>query len=55
MNPGESFEWFAKDSVGLIVDNAGGVRVEIDGTFAGQLGGIGKRVEREWKKSDETK
>ncbi len=50
MNPGESFEWFAMQSVRLIVDNAGGVRVEIDGTSVAQLGGIGEHIEREWRK-----
>jgi len=52
MKPGESFEWFAADGVRLIVDNAGGVRVEIDGTDVGSLGGIGERVERDWQKPD---
>ena len=52
MNPGESFEWFAAEGARLIVDNAGGVRVEIDGATVGPLGGIGERVEREWLKSD---
>ena len=52
MNPGQSIEWFATQGIRLIVDNAGGVRVEIDGTSVGPLGGIGSRVEREWLKPD---
>ena len=52
MNPGESREWSADDSARLVVNDAGGLRVEIDGTSVGPLGGVGERVEREWSKSD---
>ena len=52
MNPGESREWFADNSARLVVSDAGGIQVEIDGTSVGSLGGVGERVEREWSKSD---
>jgi hypothetical protein len=52
MNPGESREWSADDSARLVVNDAGGLRVEIDGTSVGPLGRVGERVEREWSKSD---
>jgi len=52
MNAGESREWFADETARLVVNDAGGLRVEIDGTSVGALGGVGERVEREWSKSD---
>ena len=48
MNPGERRTWSAAESISLVTDNAGGLRVEINKQPLGRLGGVGERFEREW-------
>ena len=49
MNPGERKLWTASKSVSLITDNAGGLRVTVNGHPQGQLGRVGERLERRWE------
>ena len=49
MNPGERKLLTASRSVSLVADNAGGLRVTINGRPQGQLGGVGERLERRWE------
>ncbi len=49
MNPGERKLWTASRSVSLITDNAGGLRITVNGRPQGQLGRVGERLERRWE------
>ncbi|MCY3801809.1 MAG: DUF4115 domain-containing protein [Chloroflexi bacterium] len=49
MGPGEHKLWTASESVSLVTDNAGGLRVTVNGQPAGQLGRVGERLERRWE------
>jgi cytoskeletal protein RodZ len=49
MNPGERKLWTAAESVSLITDNAGGLRIMVNGQPQGQLGRVGERLERRWE------
>ena len=49
MGPGEHKLWTASKSVSLITDNAGGLRVTVNGRPQGQLGRVGERLERRWE------
>jgi cytoskeletal protein RodZ len=49
MNPGQRKVWTAAESVSLITDNAGGLRIVVNGQPQGQLGRVGERLERRWE------
>ena len=49
MNQGERKRWTAAESVSLITNNAGGLRIVINGRPQDQLGRVGERLERRWE------
>lgn len=49
MGPGEHKLWTASRSVSLVTDNAGGLRITVNGRPQGQLGRVGERLERRWE------
>ena len=52
MSPGDHQVWVGAQSVSLTADNAGALRVELNGEPLGQLGRVGERFQHEWRSSD---
>jgi len=48
MNPGETGRWAAKNQLAIIIGNAGGVVVAVNGKRIGVLGAAGEVASREW-------
>lgn len=49
LSPGERKVWTAAKSISLKADNAGGLRIELNGEPLGRLGQVGQRFEHEWR------